>query len=409
MRVGVVMHHLPAPGAGGVEGQVHELCTGLMDRGVQVHVVCRPSLYLPAPRVPLWPYVTAVPDDRIPADSDTAFLTLWRTSRDLAAAADWASFDIVHVQSHYGYHTGLQVAQMSGPRPALVSTSHLTAIGGMLRLQELGFPQEPDLDQTQPATVMEATLARIADRCIAVSQQVQDDLTRGYGAAPERVSVVYNGIDTDVFAPLPAGWARSRLGLDPALRYVLYVGPFFGSRGRMLLDSLPDLDADVRVLAIWPPNGSSPPDGAGDRLICVGYVPRVQLPLYYAAADLLAYPLLYTGFGLALLEASACGCVPVAFNLRPMTEVVAQSAWLVDQINAHAFAATVNRALRDPDTRRKAAAGIGAARESRFTRDHMVDHTLRVYEAALEYRGLSSRRCADGSPAATAAAVAPPR
>jgi D-inositol-3-phosphate glycosyltransferase len=384
MRVGMVLHHLPAPGAGGVEGQVHDLCTGLLARGVQVRVVCRPSLYLPAPQVPLRPHVTAVADDETTPQSDTPFLRVWRTSQQLAEAEDWADFDIVHVQSHYGYHTGLRVAQMCGPRPALVSTFHLTAIGGMLRLQQLGFPQEPDLDRTQPAAVMEATLARVSDRCIAVSQQVQDDLTRGYGAAPGHIDVVYNAIDTDVFTPLPQVAARNCLGLDPTLRYVLYVGPFFGSRGQLLLDSLHYLDSDVRVLAVWPATGSSPPEDAGDWVIRVGYVPPEQLPLYYAAADLLAYPLVYTGFGLALLEASACGCVPVAFNLPPMTELVAETAWLVDEVNARAFARTINTALRHPDTLRKAAAGIRAAHGSRFALDHMVDQTLSVYETALK-------------------------
>jgi glycosyltransferase involved in cell wall biosynthesis len=56
------------------------------------------------------------------------------------------------------------------------------------------------------------------------------------------------------------------------------------------------------------------------------------MPIYYSAAELLAYPLVYTGFGLSLLEASACGCVPVAFRLPPTTELVSDTAWLVDDI-----------------------------------------------------------------------------
>lgn len=388
MRVAVVLHHLPGPGAGGLEGQVHDLCTGLLARGVDVRVVCRPTRYLPAQQVPLRPYVNVVPADRTPGERDNPFLSLLRTSRDLARAEDWAAYDVVHVQSHFGYSTALAVTEMAGPRPALVTTFHLSALGGMLRLQELGFPQEPDLLDTQPAAVMEATLARLSDRCIAVSQQVRDDLILGYGADPEQVSVVYNGIDTELFAPMPRASARARLGLDTALRYVLYVGPLFGSRGRMLLDCLPHLDSDVRVLSIWP---SAEPNHHGraveDRMTRIGYVPREQMPLYYAAADLLAYPLLYTGFGLTLLEAAGCGCVPVAFNLPPATEVVPENAWLVDEITPAAFAAAINRGLRDPATSRLAEAGVRAARAARFSREHMVDRTLAVYDAALTERG----------------------
>lgn len=366
---------------------MHDLCVGLLARGVDVHVVCRPTLYLPAQQVPLRGYVNAVAGDLTPGEVDNPFLGMWRTSRDLAEAEDWAAYDVVHLQSHYGYHTALALAQLPGPRPALVTTFHLTALGGMLRLHELGFPQEPDLAQTQPAAVMEATLARLSDRSIAVSQQVKNELVLGYGAAPERVTVVYNGIDTELFTPKPRAQARSHLGIDQALRYVLYVGPLFGSRASVLLDSLSYLDSDVRVLTIWP---STEPDHhpsyADHRVIPVGYVPRERMPLYYAAADLLAYPQLYAGFGLTLLEASACGCMPVAFNLPPTTEVLPHSAWLVDQVTPQAFAAAINTALRDPETSRKAQAGVHAARAHRFSRGRMIDQTLTVYESALSQR-----------------------
>jgi D-inositol-3-phosphate glycosyltransferase len=379
----VVLHHLPGPGAGGLEGQVHDLCTGLLARGVQVTVACRPTLYLPAQQVPSRVHLHAVAGDLTPGELDNPFLGMWRTSRDLALAEDWAAYDVVHLQSHFGYHTALRLA-LSGPRPALVTTFHLTALGGMLRLHELGFPQEPDLAQTQAAAVMEATLGRLSEQSIAVSQQVKNDLVLGYGAAPERVTVIYNGIDTELFTPIPRVQARAQLGIDPAMRYVLYVGPFFGSRASMLFDSLTYLDPDVRVLAIWPSAESDHhADRVDERVIPVGYVPRERMPLYYAAADLLAYPQLYAGFGLTLLEASACGCMPVAFNLPPTTEVLPHSAWLVDQVTPQAFAAAINTALRDPETSRKAQAGIHAARAHRFSRGRMIDQTLTVYESAL--------------------------
>ncbi len=380
----MVLHHLPAPGAGGLEGQVHALCAGLLARGDDVRVVCRPSLYLPAATVPLRGRTTGPPADRLTARGDTPFLRMWRTSQELAAVGEVTTYDIVHVRSHYGYHTALQVAGTPGPRPALVTTFHLTALGGMLRLQELDLPQEPDIVETQPAAVMEATLARVSDHCIAVSEQVRTDLSRGYGAAQERISVVYNGVDTDLFRPSARAGALRQLGLDPALRYVLYVGPFFGFRGRTLMDSLPLLDADVRVLAIWPSSDSEPPAPAGDHLIRVGYVPPEEMPTYYAAAELLAYPLVYTGFGLTLLEASACGCVPVAFNLPPASELLSDTAWLVDEITPRAFAQAINAALRHPETARKARDGIRRARSPQFSQDRMIDQTLAAYDTAIQ-------------------------
>ena len=379
----MVLHHLPAPGAGGLEGQVHDLCCGLLERGIDVRVVCRPNLYLPAPDVPLQGRVTALAAATPPAEHTTPFLQMWNTSRELAEAEELTAYDVVHVQSHYGYHAALRVVRESRPRPALVTTFHLTALGGMLRLQELGLPQEPDLLMTQPAAVMEATLARVSDHSIVVSHQVREDLTKGYGAAPDSVSVVHNGIDADVFTPRPREEARASLGLDSSLRYVLYVGPLFGLRGRTLLGCLPFLDSDVRILMIWPSDELELPPAAGGRLVPVGYVPREDMPLYYSAAELLAYPLVYTGFGLSLLEASACGCVPVAFRLPPATELVPETAWLVDEISPQAFAETINAALRDAATGQKARDGIALARSPQFGRDRMIDQTVAAYDAAL--------------------------
>jgi D-inositol-3-phosphate glycosyltransferase len=355
----------------------------LLERGIDVRVVCRPNLYLPAPDVPLQGRVTALAAATPPAEHTTPFLQMWNTSRELAEAEELTAYDVVHVQSHYGYHAALRVVRESRPRPALVTTFHLTALGGMLRLQELGLPQEPDLLMTQPAAVMEATLARVSDHSIVVSHQVRKDLTKGYGAAPDCVSVVHNGIDTDAFTPRPREEARASLGLDPGLRYVLYVGPLFGLRGRTLLGCLPFLDSDVRILMIWPSDELELPPAAGGRLVPVGYVPREDMPLYYSAAELLAYPLVYTGFGLSLLEASACGCVPVAFRLPPATELVPETAWLVDEISPQAFAETIKAALRDPATGQKARDGIALARSPQFGRDRMIDQTVAAYDAAL--------------------------
>ena len=133
----MVLHHLPAPGAGGLEGQVHDLCSGLLERGIDVRVVCRSSLYLPAPNVPLQGRATALPVAAPMVEHATPFLELWHTSRELGEAEELTAYDVVHVQSHYGFHTALDVVDKSGPRPALVTTFHLTALGGMLRLHEL--------------------------------------------------------------------------------------------------------------------------------------------------------------------------------------------------------------------------------------------------------------------------------
>ena len=104
---------------------MHDLCSGLMERGIDVRVVCRPSLYLPASDVPLQGRVTALPAAEPPAQHDTPFLQLWHTSRELYKAEELTAYDVVHIQSHYGFHAALHVVGRSGPRPARGSGARL--------------------------------------------------------------------------------------------------------------------------------------------------------------------------------------------------------------------------------------------------------------------------------------------
>ncbi|GIW04185.1 MAG: hypothetical protein KatS3mg059_0805 [Thermomicrobiales bacterium] len=67
-----------------------------------------------------------------------------------------------------------------------------------------------------------------------------------------------------------------------------------------------------------------------DRIIFLGYVPASLLPALYAAADALAFPSLYEGFGLPVLEAMAAGTPVVAANRSALPEVAGDAALLVD-------------------------------------------------------------------------------
>jgi glycosyltransferase involved in cell wall biosynthesis len=118
------------------------------------------------------------------------------------------------------------------------------------------------------------------------------------------------------------------------------------------------------------------------RILRPGYVPADELPLWYAGADLLAYPSLSEGFGLPPLEAMACGTPVLTSDCSSLPEVVGDAALTVPPTNTARIAEGIERVLGDPDLadelRRR-----GRLRARLFSWDRAVAETLAVYRRAL--------------------------
>jgi len=120
-------------------------------------------------------------------------------------------------------------------------------------------------------------------------------------------------------------------------------------------------------------------DGA---LRLLGHVPDAELVALYARAAVVAYPSLYEGFGLPVLEAMACGAPVVTSDGTALRDTAGDAALLVDPLDTDAIAAALRRVLEDPDLAARLRAS-GTAHAARFTWERMATGMLETWRTAL--------------------------
>lgn len=251
------------------------------------------------------------------------------------------------------------------------------------------------VDRSLDALAMRG-LAR-ADRLVAVSHYTRQTVIDALGIPGDRIDAVHNGVDLDRFAPRPVPPAfRACYGLPAAGPLVLHVGSE---------DPRKNVAALLRALAVLRRGGvgatlvrvGAPAFaeqrvrhlrlcdelGVGDAVRWLDAVPEADLPVFYNAADVFAFPSRYEGFGLPVLEAMARG-LPVACSDRSsLPEVAGGAALLFDPEDVGAMAAAIERLLADPAERERLREA-GRDQAARFTWRACAEATVASYERALE-------------------------
>src|SRR6185436_7930623 len=116
-----------------------------------------------------------------------------------------------------------------------------------------------------------------------------------------------------------------------------------------------------------------------DTVTLTGTVARDDLVHLYRGADLFAYPSLYEGFGLPIVEAMACGTPVVTADVASLPEIAGNATLLVDPRDVAALADAIARGIGDSALRgRLRAAGLERARG--FTWERCARETLAVYD-----------------------------
>ncbi len=282
-------------------------------------------------------------------------------------------------------HAMAFVGPLASPCPLVVT---------ILDLSFLRYPQAFRPGNRFYLRLFTRVSARRARRVIAISKHTKADITRWLGVPPERIEVVYCGVEGR-FHPLPieeVSAFRREKGLPE--QFLLYVGTLEPRKNLSLL-----LRAYARLRAA----GGNPPPlilagargwrceglfsqveelGLRGSVHFPGYISPEELPLWYNAAACFVYPSLYEGFGLPPLEAMACGTPVLSSHAASLPEVVGDAGLLLDPLDEDAWAQELARLLSRPNLQSELAER-GLDRARRFHWGRAAEETVHVYRCAL--------------------------
>ncbi|WP_041312584.1 glycogen synthase [Mycobacterium sp. JS623] len=382
MRVAMMTREYPPEVYGGAGVHVTELVAQLRHL-CEVDVHC-----MGAPR----PGVFVHQPDPALKGANAALSTL---SADLNMVNGASNATVVHSHTWYTGLAGHLAALLYGIPHVL--TAHSLEPMRPWKAEQLGGGY-------RVSSWVEKTAVEAADAVIAVSSGMRDDVLHTYPALdPNRVHVVRNGIDTDVWFPAqpePGDSVLAELGVDLTRPIVAFVGRITRQKGvAHLIAATHHFAPDIQlVLCAGAPDT---PEIAAEVTSAVQELARVRSGVYWvremlpigkireilSAATVFVCPSVYEPLGIVNLEAMACATAVVASDVGGIPEVVAdrQTGLLVhyDASDPTFFerrlAEAVNSLVADPER----AGQYGQAGRQRciqeFSWAHIAEQTLEIY------------------------------
>lgn len=311
--------------------------------------------------------------------------------------------DVVHCHTWYSHFGGI-LAKLNYGIPLVVTVHSLEPLRPWKR-EQLGG----GYDFT---CWLERTTLEMADAVIAVSEETKRDVNNLFHVAPEKMHVIYNGIDLDEYRPVTSKNALKRLGINPVEPYILFVGRITRQKGIIhLVNAIRHMNPGFQVvlcagapdtaeIATEMKNAVSAAQRARPGVIWIEEMvdTKSKVELYSNAAAFVC-PSIYEPFGIINLEAMACGTPVVASNVGGIKEVVihGETGFLVslDQMKESPFEATnpdrfsrdlagrVNELMGDP-AKRKAFGAAGRRRvEEKFGWSAIARQTADLYETLV--------------------------
>lgn len=232
---------------------------------------------------------------------------------------------------------------------------------GVVSIHDVAFLEAPDAYEPADLSRQRAALDGLKSsryRVLTVSEHSRRQLVELAGISPDRITVTPLAADQGM-SPQPlesVKAAMDRYGLRAP--YVITVGRIERKKGTAeIVQALAQLPAGVQ-LALVGPDGYGADEvhrrvddlGLRERVKFLGWVPDADLACLLCGATCYVSACRYEGFGIAVLDALACGCPVVAYRAGAVPETVGEAAVLVDSSGSERLAVGIRQLLDSPDT-----------------------------------------------------------
>ena len=383
--------------AGGMNVYVRYVAQELAGQGIEVDVFARRHDPADPPVVEMSPGARLVHIDagspEAPKEDLYQYLPEFLHNLQEYVHRQHRLYDVVH--SHY-WLSGLVGQALS----RAWGLPHVTIFHTLARVKQMA---RADVWEPPSRVEGEEQIATSAEAIVVSHPHEREALVQLYGVLSERVHVIPCGVDTELFHPMERLQSRHSLGLDghPVVLFVGRADPVKGAD--LLLRAVAAIEepSDVQVLMVGGDPQRDPEVvrlqtlaanlGLAERVRFEGIVPQEQLPLYYNAAEVLVMPSYAESFGLAALEAMACGTPVIAARVGGLASLVKEgdTGYLVPWHCPEPFAQRMEVLLSHPGLRE--AQGEAAWKYAQAQGwDAVARELAKVYQRLLSPRGSES-------------------
>ena len=293
-------------------------------------------------------------------------------------------FDVIHDNQCLGY--GLLLMKALGV-PVVATIHHPLPIDRIMAMRLARTTKERFKQIIFYPMFMQKIVANFMDRVVTVSQTSARSITKHFKVPREKISVIHNGVDVDVFRPMDEG------SIDGDYYRLLFVGNTdnrvkgIGLLLRAVKYMKEELGLNVKLTIVdrWKEEGIAQPFikeyCLQDDVSFTGFLTIEELARQYASADLVMLSSMFEGFCFVAAEAMACGKPLVGFRVGALPEVVENGVTgiLVEPGNWKELAHAAARLLEDKELRRQMGMNGRKRVESLFTWEKVARELEKVY------------------------------
>ena len=249
-------------------------------------------------------------------------------SRNVEMSQATPQADVIHCHTWYTHLAGVFTRELL--QVPLILTTHSLETHRPWKVEQLG-------NGYFLSRWIEDRAYKTADGVIAVSEQMKQDVIEAYNVAPEKVTVIHNGIDPDFYQPTFDQSLLVEYGINPDIPFVLFVGRITRQKGiSQLINAAKYFNTNCQVVLCA--GAPDTPEIAAETetlinelqsqregiILISEMLPREKIKVLYSHARVFACPSLYEPFGIINLEALSCETPVVGSAVGGIPEIITE-------------------------------------------------------------------------------------